>query len=143
MHDRRVFPMNASSGRFDAPVRTSRWGTACFGDGLLWCGVAAFCGSAVFVILPTGDRVSVRGREHILRDDLGAMRWGIRQFKVTNGGLPRDLQDLVDAGLLRGVPHDPITGSDATWTLMRNQGAGGCRRPIWCGGHGNGRDKVR
>ena len=90
---------------------------------LLWCGVAAFCGSAVFVILPTGDRVSVRGREHILRDDLGAMRWGIRQFKVTNGGLPRDLQDLVDAGLLRGVPHDPITGSDTTWTLMRNQGA--------------------
>ncbi len=57
-----------------------------------------------------------RAKEAVLRDDLYTMRHLIDEYTVDKQQPPNSLQDLVDAGYLRGgVPVDPITGSSKTW----------------------------
>jgi len=58
----------------------------------------------------------VHAREAVLRDDLFTMRKMIDEFTVDKQRPPTSLEELVDAGYLRGgVPVDPFTGSNETW----------------------------
>lgn len=66
--------------------------------------------------VPSYTTAIKRAREAVLRDDLYTMRHLIDEYTVDKQQPPSSLQDLVDAGYLRGgVPVDPITGSSDTW----------------------------
>jgi len=58
----------------------------------------------------------VHAREAVLRDDLFTMRKLIDEFTIDKQHPPASLDELVDAGYLRGgIPVDPFTGSNQTW----------------------------
>lgn len=77
----------------------------------------------IFIILilatfamPTYHVAIVHSREAVLRDDLFTMRKMIDEFTIDKQRPPTSLDELVDAGYLRGgVPSDPMTGSNQTW----------------------------
>ena len=58
----------------------------------------------------------IRAREAVLHDDLFTMRKLIDQYTLDKNQPPESLDDLVQAGYLRGgLPIDPFTGSNQTW----------------------------
>ncbi len=58
----------------------------------------------------------IRAREAVLKDDLFTMRKLIDQYTLDKHKPPESLDDLVQAGYLRGgLPIDPFTGSNQTW----------------------------
>ena len=60
----------------------------------------------------------VRARETVLHDDLFTMRKLIDQYTLDKNQPPSSLDDLVQAGYLRGgLPVDPFTGSNQTWQV--------------------------
>lgn len=68
-------------------------------------------------IAAPGYRVAIiRARETVLHDDLFTMRKLIDQYTLDKNQPPESLDDLVQAGYLRGgLPVDPFTGSNQTW----------------------------
>jgi general secretion pathway protein G len=57
-----------------------------------------------------------RAREAVLRQDLYTLRSLVDEFTVDKQHPPASLQELVEAGYLRGgIPVDPITGSSESW----------------------------
>ena len=57
-----------------------------------------------------------RAREAVLRQDLYTLRSLIDEFTVDKQRPPATLQELVEAGYLRGgIPVDPVTGSSESW----------------------------
>lgn len=71
--------------------------------------------------VPTYHVAVVRAREAVLRDDLYTMRKLIDEFTIDKQRPPSTLDELVEAGYLRGgIPADPFTASNQTW-------CGGCR----------------
>ena len=72
-------------------------------------------GVGVIALLFLGmRRESVRGiqrsREAVLRTDLRTIRDAIDNYTLDKHQHPKSLQDLVDAGYLRTIPVDPMTG---------------------------------
>jgi general secretion pathway protein G len=66
--------------------------------------------------MPTYRVSVIRAKEAVLRDDLFTLRKVIDQYTIDKQAPPSSLDDLVDAGYLRGgVPVDPFTGSNQTW----------------------------
>ncbi|HET7099571.1 MAG TPA: prepilin-type N-terminal cleavage/methylation domain-containing protein [Terriglobia bacterium] len=60
----------------------------------------------------------VRAREAVLKDDLFTMRKLIDQYTLDKNQPPESMDDLVQAGYLRGgLPIDPFTGSNQTWQV--------------------------
>jgi general secretion pathway protein G len=58
----------------------------------------------------------IHAREAVLRDDLFTLRKLIDEFTIDKQRPPASLDELVDAGYLRGgIPSDPFTGSNQTW----------------------------
>jgi general secretion pathway protein G len=58
----------------------------------------------------------VHAREAVLRDDLFTMRKLIDEYTIDKQHPPSSLDDLVEAGYLRGgIPVDPFTDSNQTW----------------------------
>jgi len=55
-------------------------------------------------------RVSQRAREAVLLRDLRTIRDAIDNYTLDKERRPKSLQDLVDAGYLRAIPVDPMTG---------------------------------
>ena len=49
-------------------------------------------------------------RELTLHDDLFALRSVIHQFILDKQRAPQSLQEIVEAGYLKEIPKDPITG---------------------------------
>ena len=71
--------------------------------------------SAVF---PTYQVAVTRAREAVLRDDLFTLRKLIDEFTLDKQRPPQSLEELVDAGYLRGgVPEDPFTRTNQTWQV--------------------------
>lgn len=59
-----------------------------------------------------------RAREAVLRDDLYTMRSLTDQFTIDKQRPPQSLDELVEAGYLRGgIPEDPMTRSNQTWQV--------------------------
>jgi len=68
--------------------------------------------------VPTYQVAVTRAREAVLKDDLFTMRKLIDQYTVDKQQPPESLDDLVQAGYLRGgLPVDPFTGSNQTWQV--------------------------
>src|SRR5258708_37405826 len=55
-----------------------------------------------------------RAREATLKQDLQAMRQSIDNYTLDKQAAPQSLEDLAQAGYLRKVPTDPMTGA-ADW----------------------------
>jgi general secretion pathway protein G len=53
---------------------------------------------------------AVRSREGVLRAELRRMREAISRYESERGTPPRSLTQLVEAGYLKEIPVDPITG---------------------------------
>lgn len=69
--------------------------------------------------MPTYRVAIIRAREAVLRDDLYTMRKLIDEFTLDKQHPPATLDELVEAGYLRGgVPIDPFTGSNQTWQVV-------------------------
>jgi len=66
-------------------------------------------------------------REAVLKDDLYTLRKLIDEYTLDKQKAPESLDDLVEAGYLRGgLPVDPFTGSNQTWkTDMEDVPVGG------------------
>jgi len=59
-----------------------------------------------------------RAREAVLRQDLYTLRSLVDEFTVDKQRPPASLQELVEAGYLRGgIPVDPVTGSSESWRV--------------------------
>ena len=69
------------------------------------------------VAVPMYSKALVRSKETILRQNLTTMRTVIDEYTYDKGKAPQTLNDLVQAGYLRKVPIDPITGND-TWRII-------------------------
>ena len=68
--------------------------------------------------VPTLRTTIIRAKEAVLRDDLFTMRKLIDQYTIDKQEPPQTLDDLVQAGYLRGgIPKDPFTGSNKTWKV--------------------------
>jgi general secretion pathway protein G len=60
------------------------------------------------------ERTVQHAREATLKQDLMVMRQSIDNFTLDKQAAPQSLEDLVQAGYLRKVPSDPMTGA-ADW----------------------------
>jgi general secretion pathway protein G len=60
------------------------------------------------------ERSVQHAREATLHQDLMVMRQSIDNFTLDKQAAPQSLEDLVQAGYLRQVPKDPMTGA-ADW----------------------------
>ncbi len=66
--------------------------------------------------VPTYHAAVVRAKEAVLKDDLYTMRKMIDQYTIDKLKPPESLDDIVEAGYLRGgIPNDPFTGRNDTW----------------------------
>ena len=66
--------------------------------------------------LPHFHIAVVHAREAVLRNDLFTMRKLIDEFTIDKQRPPESLDELVQAGYLRGgLPVDPFTNSNETW----------------------------
>ncbi len=66
--------------------------------------------------MPSYHVAIIHAREAVLRNDLFTMRKMIDEYTIDKQHPPSSLDDLVDAGYLRGgIPTDPFTGSNQTW----------------------------
>src|SRR5690349_7026462 len=67
---------------------------------------------------PTYHVAIVRAREAVLKDDLYTLRKLIDEYTIDKQKPPESLDDLVEAGYLRGgLPTDPFTGRNDTWKV--------------------------
>jgi len=72
----------------------------------------------VSVSVPMFNKSLVRSKETVLRQNLFAMRTVIDEFTYDKGKAPQSLDDLVQAGYLRKIPLDPMTGNDQSWNII-------------------------
>ena len=77
--------------------------------------VIAIIGIIVTVAVGQYQRSIQKAREATLRQDLYVMRTAINQYFADKSKYPSDLGTLVSDSYLYKIPHDPISGSDASW----------------------------
>jgi general secretion pathway protein G len=68
--------------------------------------------------IPIYQRSIIRTKESVLRSNLFTLRTVIDNYTYDKAKAPQSLQDLVNEGYLRGVPVDPMTGSNQTWKIV-------------------------
>ena len=69
--------------------------------------------------IPVYQKSLVRARESVLKNNLFTMRTVIDEYTYDKQKAPQDLRDLVDAGYLRSIPVDPMTGRADTWRTVQ------------------------
>ncbi len=72
----------------------------------------------VSLAIPVYQRVILRSKETVLHSNLMSIRTVIDEYTYDKQKAPQSLQDLVQAGYLRDVPTDPMTGSNSTWRIV-------------------------
>ncbi len=66
--------------------------------------------------VPAYQKIQLKARETVLKDDLRAMRRAIDMYAADKEKLPQSIEDLVEAGYLHDLPIDPLTG-EADWNI--------------------------
>jgi general secretion pathway protein G len=86
----------------------------------LLAGLSVLILVAMIIALP----VYLRHREHVrqvketvLQTNLWTMRRAIEFYRQDKGQPLPSLRELVEAGYLRDIPADPMTGSNQTWIV--------------------------
>jgi len=72
----------------------------------------------VSIAVPIYQKMVQRTKETVLRNNLFTIRTVIDEYTYDKQKGPQSLEDLVQAGYLRQVPEDPITGSNSTWKII-------------------------
>ena len=62
------------------------------------------------------QQIQLKAKETILKENLRQMRKLLDQFAADKEHLPQSLEEIVQAGYIREVPIDPLTG-EANWDL--------------------------
>jgi len=68
----------------------------------------------ISIAVPQYTQSVKRARESVLRQDLFTMRSVISQYTLDKQKMPQSGDDLVQAGYLKQIPTDPMTGQ-ANW----------------------------
>ncbi len=71
----------------------------------------------VSISVPAYNQSILRARESVLKQDLFQLRSLISQYTLDKQKAPQSLDDLVQAGYIKFIPIDPMTGSNTTWTV--------------------------
>jgi len=71
----------------------------------------------VLIALPLASCISSREKETQLKNSLFALRSAITQYTLDKQKAPQTLSQLVEAGYIREVPEDPMTGK-RDWKLI-------------------------
>jgi general secretion pathway protein G len=80
--------------------------------------VMAIISVLLAVAVPIYQKSLLRTKETLLKNNIFTLRQVIDEYTFDKQKAPQTLNDLVSEGYLRGVPIDPITGSDQTWRLI-------------------------
>ena len=80
--------------------------------------VMAIISILVAIAVPTYQKSLIRTKESLLKNNLFTLRTVIDEYTFDKQKAPQTLNDLVDQGYLRGVPVDPMTGSNQTWRVI-------------------------
>ena len=80
--------------------------------------VLAIIATLLSLIAPRYFHSIDKSKEAALKADLNGMRDAIDKYYGDNAKYPPALEDLVARKYLRGIPPDPITGSNRTWILV-------------------------
>ena len=72
----------------------------------------------VAIAVPIYNQSIVRSREAVLRQDLFTLRSVISQYTLDKQKAPQSLDDIIQAGYLRQIPNDPLTGQ-ANWEVVQ------------------------
>ena len=67
------------------------------------------------IAIPSFINAVKHAREAVLREDLHTMRQAIDSYTVDKEKAPQSLDDLVQAGYLKQIPVDPMTGTSDSW----------------------------
>jgi general secretion pathway protein G len=70
------------------------------------------------IALPMYNQSIVRAREAVLRQDLFTLRQIIDQYTLDKQKAPQSLDDIVQAGYLKRIPSDPMTGQ-SNWEVVQ------------------------
>ncbi len=77
----------------------------------------------IITIAVSYPKARMRSKEFHLHNNLFTLRTVIDEYTFDKKKRPQSLQDLVDAGYLRAVPVDPITGKDQ-WIVIQQDAPG-------------------
>ena len=80
--------------------------------------VMAIISILVAIAVPMYQKSILRTKESLLKNNLFTLRTVIDEYTFDKQKAPQTLQDLVDQGYLRGVPLDPITGTNQSWRVI-------------------------
>ena len=80
--------------------------------------VLALIATLLTIALPRYFGSLEKSKETALKQTLAVTRDAIDKFYGDNGRYPDSLQELVGKRYLRHMPLDPITESDATWSIV-------------------------
>src|SRR5258708_9030623 len=72
----------------------------------------------VAVAVPMYNQSIVRSREAVLRQDLFTLRSVISQYTLDKQKAPQSLDDILQAGYLKRIPADPMTGQP-NWEVVQ------------------------
>jgi general secretion pathway protein G len=70
------------------------------------------------IALPMYQQSVVRAREAVLRQDLFTLRQVIDQYTLDKQKAPQSLDDILQAGYLKRIPADPMTGQ-SNWEVVQ------------------------
>ena len=77
--------------------------------------VMAIIATLAAIAIPSYINTVRHAREAVLREDLHTMRQAIDSYTIDKEKAPQSLDELVQAGYLKAIPVDPMTGRDDTW----------------------------
>ena len=78
--------------------------------------VMVIMGILISIAIPIYTRSVVRAREAVLKNDLFELNKLISQYTLDKQKAPQGLDDLVQAGYIKEIPKDPMTG-EANWEV--------------------------
>jgi general secretion pathway protein G len=70
------------------------------------------------VAVPVYNQAIVHSREAVLRQNLFTLRSVISQYTLDKQKAPQSLDDIVQAGYLKQIPTDPMTGT-TNWEVVQ------------------------
>ena len=70
------------------------------------------------IAVPVYNQSILRSREAVLRQDLFTLRSVISQYTLDKQKAPQSLDDIIQAGYLRQIPADPMTGQP-NWEVVQ------------------------
>jgi general secretion pathway protein G len=71
-------------------------------------------GILLAIAIPGYQAQVLASKESVLKHNLAILRERLDQYRADRNKYPASLEELVDAGYLREIPEDPMTGS-AEW----------------------------